>query len=69
MDKEFQKIIVPFLKNVDLENKPLYEYSHYIYEFLAFHLALKGIIGKFSFLEMAPSPYLDPLPKQKTLVI
>lgn len=24
MDKEFQKIIVTFLKNVDLDSKPLY---------------------------------------------
>ena len=31
MDKDFQKIIVAFLKNVDLNSKPFYEYSHYIY--------------------------------------
>lgn len=36
MDKDFQKIIVAFLKSVDLNSKPFYEYSHYIYEFLAY---------------------------------
>lgn len=51
-----------------METKPLLEYSHYIYEFLAFHLAKMNIVGQFSFVEMAPTPYLN-LPKQKTLVI
>lgn len=68
MSKEFQHIIVTFLKNVDMETKLLLEYSHYIYEFLAFHLAKMNIVGQFSFVEMAPTPYLN-LPKQKTLVI
>lgn len=50
MDKEFQKSVNTFLKYVDLDSKPLYEYSHYIYEFLAFHLAQKNVAGQFSFL-------------------
>jgi len=69
MDKEFQKSIITFLKYVDLDSKPLYEYSHYIYEFSAFYLAKKNIAGQFSFLEMAPSPYLEQVPKSKTIVI
>ena len=69
MDKDFQKIIVAFLKNVDLNSKPFYEYSHYIYQFLAFELAKKNIIGQFSFLEMAPSPYIEAMPEKKTLVV
>lgn len=68
MSKEFQQIIVNFLKNVDLDSKPLLQYAHYIYEFLAFHLARMGIVGQFSFVEMAPTPYLC-LPKTRTLVI
>ena len=31
MDKDFQKTIVAFLKNVDLDSKSFYEYAHYIY--------------------------------------
>ena len=68
MSKEFQNIITTFLRNVDMDNKPLLEYAHYIYEFLAFHLAKLNIVGQFSFVEMAPTPYLN-LPKQKTVVI
>jgi hypothetical protein len=36
---------------------------------LAFHLAKKNVVGQFSFLEMAPSPYLELIPKTKTIVI
>lgn len=50
MNKEFQQIIVNFLKNVDMDTKPLLEYAHYIYEFLAFHLARLNVIGQFSFV-------------------
>jgi hypothetical protein len=50
MHSEFQSIILNFLKNVDMESKPLLEYSHYIYEFLAFHLAQNNIVGQFSFV-------------------
>lgn len=68
MSKDFQNNILTFLRNVDIESKPLLEYAHYIYEFLAFHLAKLNIIGQFSFVEMAPTPYLT-LPKPKTIVI
>jgi hypothetical protein len=45
MDKDFQKAIVAFLKNVDLNSKPFLEYAHYIYEFLAYELAKRDIVG------------------------
>jgi len=57
-----------FLKKEDIISKPFFEYSHYIYEFLAYHLASQNIFGQFSFVEIVPSPYMS-LPKQKTLVI
>lgn len=31
MSKEFQNIITTFLRNVDMDTKPLLEYAHYIY--------------------------------------
>ena len=47
MDTQFQDTINNMLKNVDLDSKSLFEYSTYLFEFLAFHLATLGVYGHF----------------------
>ncbi len=39
MNKQFQETVSNLLKNIDLDSKPFYEYSQYLFEFIAFHLA------------------------------
>lgn len=45
MDHQFQETVSGLLKNVDLDTKPFFEYSNYIFEFLAFHLASMKMFG------------------------
>lgn len=69
MGKDFQLTVTGFLKPNDLDQHVSFvQYSHYIFEFLAFYLARTGIIGEFSPVEIAPYPYLS-LPKQRTLIV
>lgn len=68
INKEFQDTIHKFIKNVDIETKILFQYGHYIFQYLAYYLASIKVVGQFSFIQIAPSPYFH-LPKKRTLVI
>lgn len=65
----FSQVVKRLLRNIDREKYAPSECCHYLLEFLAYHLYENGLNGKVTFLDLAPSPYLNPHSSDKYTIV
>ena len=65
----FSTVLNQFMRNLGRNNHSASQFTHFLFEFVAFHINTHALTNILPFLDCAPNPYLSDTLKPYTLVV